>query len=67
MTEQQNEIHDEIMMRLRELPTPREAVQVIFSLHFIMWMDYKDDSTVDDMLTDYCEDFKRIYRNNLNA
>jgi len=32
-----------------------------------MWMNYRDESTVDDMLTDYCEDFKRIYRNNLNA
>ena len=67
MTEQQNEIHDEIMIRLRELPTPKEAVEVIFSLHFIMWMNYRDKSTVDDMLTDYCEDFKRTYRNNLNA
>ncbi len=67
MTEQQDEIHDEIMMKLRELSTPKEAVEVIFSLHFIMWINHKGESTVDDMLTDYCEDFKRTYRKNLNA
>jgi len=67
MTEQQNKIHDEIMMRLRELSTPKEAVEVIFSLHFMMWMNYRDESTVDDMLTEYCEDFKRVYRNNFDA
>lgn len=67
MTEQQNEIHDEIMMRLRELSTPKEAVQVIFNLHFTMWMNYKDESTVDTMLTDYCDNFKRNFRRNLDA
>ncbi len=67
MTSEQTEIFHAIMNLLQELPTPRHAIEVVLFLHLHLWMNYKDNASVDTMLTEYCDDFKRNFRMNLDA
>ena len=67
MTSEQAETFHAIMNLLQELPTPRDAGEVVLLLHLHLWMNYKDDASVDTMLTNYCDNFKRNFRMNLDA
>lgn len=42
--------------------TPREAAEIIMMMHLMLWLNYGDgSSTVDDMLNDYADGFKKNY------
>jgi len=47
---------------------PSEVAEILCAVHLILWINCKDESaTVDQMLEDYANNFKRNYRNNLDA